>query len=102
MQEGIFSSLSLKKDACFNDIAAIKLPKDLCPFGCKTTKCPYGWDVEKCPHNLSEKSLEELSEYALKAYYYGDEDVEVDYRKQVDPKLLKAVEQYKRPGNWRK
>ena len=63
---------------------------------------PYGWDVEKCPHNLSEKSLEELSEYALKAYYYGDEDVEVDYRKQVDPKLLKAVEQYKRPGNWRK
>jgi len=100
MQEGIFSSILSKEDTCFNDIYNVKLPKNLCPFGCKTTKCPYEWDAEKCPHNLSEKSTEELAEYAMKSYYYGDDNAGVEYEKQVDPKLLKAIRQYKTPGNY--
>lgn len=100
MQEGIFSSTIAKEDTCFNDIFNIKLPKSLCPFGCKKKECPYDWDKDKCPHNLSEKSIEELAEYALKAFYHGDENIEADYSSKIDPKLLKAVQQYKRRGNY--
>ncbi len=100
MQEGIFSSVISKDDVCFNDIAAVVLPKNLCPFGCKKKECPYDWDEKRCPHNLREMSTERLSDYVIKTFYYGDEGIEVSHEKQVDPKLLEAIKNYKRPGNY--
>jgi len=100
MQEGIFSSTLTKEDTCFEDIHNVKLPKPLCPFGCKKVKCKYSFDENKCPHDLHKKTTEELTEYVLKSFYYGDKDVGVEYEKQVDPDLLKALKNFKRPGNY--
>ena len=94
-----------KDDTCLDDIYKVELPENLCPFGCKKKQCPgYDWDANKCPHDLSLKSLSELSEYAVKSFYFSaDEDGGGDNErmsKQVDPKVLQAIQEYKRPGNY--
>jgi len=99
IQESIFSFVTSKDDVCFNDISAIKLPKKMCPFGCKKTNCPYDYDSNKCPHDLDEKSINELAEYLVKLQYYDDENAGIDYTKTVDPKVIEALKKYKRPGN---
>ena len=103
MQEGIFSATLTKGNTCFDDIAKVNLPDTLCPFGCKKKKCAFDWDVEKCPHDLTKKTTDELTEYMLKSLYYDDEDYKdtaAEYEKKVDPKLLEALKNFKRPGNY--
>ena len=88
-----------------HDIYQVQLPEKMCPFGCKKELCPLGWDnVAKCPHNLDEKSMEELSEYLIKSFYYKDagddtESGEPRHSKMVPKEFTEAFLKWKRPGN---
>lgn len=100
MIESIFSSLITSKDRCLRHVYEVKLPKNMCPFGCKVSSCPYGWDADKCPHNLDKMDLSELSSYVIKCFYMTDDNSEKEERlsKKMAPETLKSFMDWKRPG----
>lgn len=101
--QSIFEFISSKDETCLNDIFAVELPEQICPFGCKKTGCIYNYDVTRCPHNLDEKSLDELYEYMLKIYYHksdNDDGNNESMIKKVPKDLLEAVQKYSTLGNY--
>ena len=102
MTESIFTSLISKKNKCLRHIDEVRLPKKMCPFGCKVNNCPYGWDAEKCPHNLDKMDLNKLGEYVIKCFYMGRDDEGESEERLSDrfaPETLKSIMEWQRPGN---
>ena len=103
--QSIFEFIATKDDLCLEDIANIKLPDKICPFGCKKeTECPYDYNPNKCPHNLDKMSLDELNMYLIKLFYYDGDAInkKPDEVKKLPDSVLKAFLDYNAPGNYQK
>jgi len=103
--QSIFEFIASKDNLCLEDIANVELPDKMCPFGCKKESgCPYDYNADKCPHNLDGMSLDELTVYLIKVFYYddGDDDKKPSEPKKLPDGVLEAFLKYNAPGNYKR
>lgn len=105
--QSIFEFVATKENLCLEDIANVKLPDKMCPFGCKLGKekeCPYDYDISKCPHNLDDMSLDELTVYLVKILHYDSKSVDKESKepKKLPDDVLQTFLKYNAPGNYKK